>query len=316
MPHALEDRPLADRDVLVAGGTGFIGRVLARKLEEGGASVFVLARRQHPSSGTRRSIVVEDWSPQALERALAPHRFAAVFNLAAYGVSPMARDADEMVRVNVAAASALVRAAKACGAKVHVHVGSCSEYDASLATTAIAEDHPLETRRLYGASKAAGTLVASAAAAAEELAFVAARLFHVYGPGEADYRLMPTLARRLLAGERVPLSPGTQVRDFLHVDDAVGGLIALASAGMANGGQHIVNLGSGAAKSVRDFALAVAAATRTSPGLLGFGDLQFRHDDVMHLVADTRRLEKLTAWRPRCDVATGIAAALEGLRHA
>lgn len=314
MPPVLENRSLANQNVLVAGGTGFVGQVLARKLEERGAFVTVLSRRHPREICTRRTIVVDDWHPQALGRALSPHRYDAVFNLAVYGVAPAARDIGQMMRINVDVASALVCAAKACGARMYVHVGSCSEYDASSATSAIAEEHLLQARGLYGASKAAGTLVACATAAAEELAFVAARLFHVYGSGESDHRLMPTLARRLSAGERVPLSPGTQVRDFLHVDDAADGLLSLACAGMANGGQHIVNLGSGVATSVRDFALAVSAATRTSPSLLGFGDIQFRPDDVMHLVADTRRLRGLTDWRPKRDVTTGIVQALQGLK--
>ena len=50
------------------------------------------------------------------------------------------------------------------------------------------------------------------------------RFFKVYGEGEAPHRLLPSLVAGLARRERVPLSEGTQVRDFIHVDDVVAGL--------------------------------------------------------------------------------------------
>ena len=61
-----------------------------------------------------------------------------------------------------------------------------------------------------------------AAAYAEQASFELAwgRIFFVYGPGEPDGRLVPSVGRALLAGEPVPTTRGDQIRDFMHVEDA------------------------------------------------------------------------------------------------
>src|SRR5262249_48614128 len=148
--------------------------------------------------------------------------------LASYGVNPADRDPAEMVTVNVDVTRTLVEVAASWPAKAVVIVGSGAEYDLRTATAPIAEDHVLETVKSYGASKAAGGFAAVAVARASGLSLACARLFGVFGPGEAAHRLFPNLVRRLSAQQRVPLTSGDQARDVLYVDDVTSALIAIA----------------------------------------------------------------------------------------
>jgi nucleoside-diphosphate-sugar epimerase len=258
--------------------------------------------------------VVAAWDASALASALRGRRFDAVFNLAAAGVHPADRDRDALFRVNVECARALTRFSIEAKAHAHVHIGSSAEYDADLPVP-LREDANLERNRIYGLTKSEGTLACMELSAQAGLAFVAARLFGTYGPGEAPHRLLPALMSKLSVGARVPLTPGVQVRDMMHVEDAVEGMIALASAATERGGARIVNLCTGQPVSVRRFSEIVAAALGVDPSLLGFGEQPYRPDDLMHVVGDAARLHTLTSWRPKFTVDTGIPRAIADMQR-
>ena len=215
-----------------------------------------------------------------------------------------------MFRVNVDVTRKLVEEAAGWPARAFVLTGSGSEYALDDASEPVTESHPLETAELYGASKAAGTISALASAHAHGLPLAVARLFGVYGLGEAPHRLLPSLAAGLRTGNRVPLSNGTQRRDFLFVDDVVDALLALAAAVEKDRSQIVVNVGTGEPVSVRAFARQVASELGASPDLLGFGDLPRRPKDAELFSGCPELMRAYTGWLPKVDIATGIRQVL------
>jgi nucleoside-diphosphate-sugar epimerase len=298
--------------VLVAGATGFIGRHLVRALLAHGHHVAALVRRQDAQD--HEVIVLPDWTPEAIFSALRGRTFDRVFNLAAAGVHPAQRDAGLLYQINVDCAKALIQFSIEAGVRAHVQIGSSAEYDFDTPAS-LHEDSPLERNRIYGKTKSEATRACAALAAEAKLPFVAARLFGTYGPGEAPHRLLPALMAKLAAGVPVPLTPGVQVRDMMHVEDAAAGMIALGEAAAQGGGATIVNLCTGVPVSVRRFSEIVAGTLGVDSSLLRFGEQAYRPDDLMHVVGDTGRLHTLTSWRPRYSVEAGIPRAIAQMQR-
>lgn len=298
--------------VLLTGGAGFIGSNLACRLIMAGHKVVALGRRACAVEGVL-SIEAERLDAASLRAAMAGQHFDAVFHLAAAGVHPSDRDGDELIRVNAMLPAELVALASASGVAAVVLMGSSAEYARQSAAT-LNEDAVLETQKIYGASKAAGGLLALATAAERRLPVAVLRAFNVYGPGEADHRLLPSLAAKLQRGESVDLSAGTQVRDFLYVDDACDGLLAVAVA-LREKGMHsgAYNLSTGTGFSVRDFARTVARRMSANEDLLRFGALPLRPDDLPVVVGDPMRLNSATGWRANYSLDQGVEAALHRL---
>lgn len=309
MPRSSKNT-LASERILLCGASGLIGHELIKHLLDLGANLTVVSRFRNLSWPVE-TVVIECWDPQNIISALDGLVYDRVFNLAASGVNPAFRDLDDMLRVNVSCAAALVRSVRA--RQSFVHVGSCSEYAPSTFETPVREDKPLEFLKFYGTTKAAGTMVSAAVASEMNQSFVAARLFNVYGSREAEYRLLPSLVKALRLGQRVPLSPGTQIRDYLAATDVAEGLLSLSTASARLGGQQIVNLCSGLALSVKAFSEAVCDILGTDRQLLGFGDLPFRPDDLMYLVGDTTALHSLSSWRPSRSLYQGLREAVATL---
>lgn len=298
---------------LVTGATGFVGGRLVDRLLRDGVHVTILLRPESrvPERWQKRvaEIVCADFSVNGLRAVLAGRAVGQIYHLAAYGVRPQDRDASRMVAVNTVLPSSIVQLASECGASI-VMAGSCAEYAPPEKAQAMDENAPLEFERLYGATKAAGGLAAAACACAYGVTLRYLRLFHIYGPGEAGHRLLPNLVARLSRGEPVPLSDGHQIRDFVHVDDAVSGLIAAAGHAGAATKPIIANLCSGMGHRVQDFAREVARALNAPEQLLQFGAIERRADEIPFVVGNGNKARDIFGYQQRYEFSDGVAQAV------
>jgi nucleoside-diphosphate-sugar epimerase len=298
---------------LVTGGTGFVGRRLVARLKALGVKVSLLQRSQEAIEGTEL-LHAPDFSDATLTAALEGRRFEAVFHLAAYGVTPTDRDPALLEAINVDGPPRLVRHAAGLGARAFVLLGSGSEYDFAEVSAPLDESGPLERSAPYGETKARGGVAALDAAEAVDLAFALVRMFNVYGPGENPHRLLPSLTRDLMRDQPVKLSPATQLRDFLFIDDAVEAIVAVAQALAQAGGRHVFNLASGEPVRVRAFCEIVARQLDKPLLLLEFGALAMRPGETPFFGGDPARLQGFTGWRPRHGLENGIALSLRQLQ--
>jgi nucleoside-diphosphate-sugar epimerase len=301
--------------VLVTGATGFVGVHLVARLLSDGCDVTVRAR---PSSvlpaewrDRVRVIACDDFSEKKL-RQLLDRPFQAIFHLAAYGVKPNQRDVDEIVRINMEMPAALARLCGEWRARM-VMTGTFSEYRSPSSRELVSEDAPLEQGKLYGSSKAAGGLMAGAIARSGGAGFRLLRLFKVYGAGEAPHRLLPALVSGLAKQERVAISAGTQVLDFVYIDDVIEAMVRADAHCREKGGIATWNVATGRGHSVREFAEQVASAMDADAALLEFGAIDMRSDDEPWRVGSPDRLRSELGWQPSTGLENGVRAAVAEL---
>ncbi|MDP3160395.1 MAG: NAD(P)-dependent oxidoreductase [Reyranella sp.] len=298
----------------MAGGGGFVGSALTATLTARGHDVSVMTTGERALPAPVRTLRLAHWHPNCvLEAELAP-LYDWIFNAAAYGVDPGQTDAAAARLANAELPLAFVDLAHRAGARALVHVGSCFEYAEPAVRRPLRESDPLETAKTYNATKVAGSLAVVEAARQAGLNAIVARLFGVYGASERPWRLLPWIHDRLARGLPVPLSEGSQVRDYLYIEDAAAGLIALAaSISEAPRAPSIVNLCSGAGVTVRRFAETLAGTLGTPREFLQFGAIPMRPREVAYLVGDVGYLNSLTRWRPAYTLERGIATAADEL---
>ena len=300
---------------LVTGASGFIGTHLVRRLLSEGKAVTALVR----SSGVLprewgdrvRIVVCDDFSESSLRR-LVSMPVDVVFHLAAYGVRPDCRDIEEILRINVELPALLARLCAAWRARM-VMAGTFSEYRSPSSRDLVTEELPLEKHKLYGSSKAAGGLMASAVAHSSGVSFRLLRLFKVYGAGEAPHRLLPALVTGLMKRERIAISAGTQVLDFVYIDDVIEAMLRADADAREKGGIAVWNVATGRGHSVREFAVTVARAMDADLSLLGFGAIALRKDDEPWLVGSPDLLRSELGWQPSTGLEGGIRAAVAAL---
>ena len=281
---------------LVTGAGGFVGQHLCARLIAGGWEVWGTVRPGEPAPAGVHALPVDLTGPYDVPEVEVAFHLAAARSRA----TPAERLAT--ATVNTMSGLHLVEALPA-SCRAVVRVGSSTEY--AEADGPMTEDAPLRPRGFFGATKAAGSLLLTAAAAERGLRSVVLRAFQVYGAHDKPTRLVPTVLRAAASGEVLPLTAPGSRRDWVHVDDVVEACLLAAAADDLAPGQ-VLNVGTGV-QTANEELVAVAAEVTGREIRTSVGAHEGRSWDAASWVADPSLARALLGWEPRLDLRAGLA---------
>lgn len=283
--------------VLVTGASGCIGRAAVTALRSAGATVFATSRS---GTGHRADLLDPAARQGLLAEASATHllHLAWITDHGAYWTS----------RENIiwlAASADLLAHFAAAGGRRAVGAGSCAEYDwRSLPPGPIDEAAPIDPQTAYGACKAGLHHIGVAMAGAGGFGYAWGRIFHTYGAGENENRLVAHVARALAAGREAKCGPGAYLRDYMDFRDVGSAFAALVISDV----EGPVNIASGEGTTV-DSVVATLESIAGSRGRIETGALSRYDTAPAALVADTGRLRDEVGFAPTISLARGLADA-------
>ncbi|MBX5013501.1 NAD-dependent epimerase/dehydratase family protein [Rhizobium lentis] len=331
--------------IVITGGSGFIGSNLADSFLSDGEDVVVLdnlgrpgvdqnlawlmdrhGKRVHPALADVRDL-------RGIEAAFADAK--AVFHFAAQTAvtTSLVHPVDDF-EANARGTINVLEAARKAGRQAPVIFASTNKVYGALddlkmletedryvpahsdiRLNGIGEDRPLDFCTPYGCSKGVADQYVLDYANSYDIPTAVLRMSCIYGPrqfGTEDQGWVAHFLIRALGGEPISIyGDGKQVRDILHVEDAVGAYrTVLANIDKIKGA--VFNLGGGPqnAVSIRAVLREIEAITERSIDTR-FGD--WRAGDQFYFVADTRRLERELGWQARVRWASGILHLAEWL---
>jgi nucleoside-diphosphate-sugar epimerase len=292
---------LSERRLLVTGASGFLGAPLVARLAATGAEVHAVARSAPPDERSNLRWHAVDLADEAATRQLVdevrPHR---IYHLASLVVGR--RDLDLVVPAlgaNLLSTVHLLAAAAERDVERIVLAGTMEE--------PVGDEPPSSP---YSASKGAAALYARLFHELYGLPVVTARIFMVYGPGQRDRtKLVPSTIASALAGEAPKISSGEREVDWIYVDDAVGGLVALGAARGLEG--ETLDLGTGVLTSVREVAETICRLVGSPAPEVGA--LRDRALEQARR-ADPEPLAKATGFRAEVGLEEGLARTIERSR--
>jgi UDP-glucose 4-epimerase len=308
LPTELRDSFAAAR-CLVTGGAGFIGSNLSRTLLEFGADVVVLddfstGRRDHLPEHPRLRVVENELSrcPNLEDFTndvdYVFHMAAQVGNVKSIG-APV-RDAE----TNVVGTVRLIEACRRAAIKRFVYSSSSAIFGEADCLP-IEEDHPVNPLSFYALSKLTAEKYVRLAAALLSIPTVSLRYFNVYGTPMEDNEYTGVISiflRRLQ--QRQPLviyGDGTQVRDFVYVDDIVQANLRAACNGRTGAAY---NIGTGRSTSVAELAELLIDLTSTS---VPVQHADFRGAEVRRSTADISRAKSELGFSPVHSLREGLS---------
>jgi nucleoside-diphosphate-sugar epimerase len=194
-------------EILLLGGTGFIGAAAARSLRAAGHDVLTVGR----SPGADVNV---DLGSDVRE-LIAAHPAPIVVNLAGAGLAAGTADTVTMESVNTDLPARLADALAPTGALL-IHAASSTEPTGP---------GPYESE--YSRTKHAGTL-ALQSRLGQPVTLL--RIYNVYGPGQPAARFVAGAIKDLRARQPVVLQYPQRVRDFVYLDDVCANICAVVDA--------------------------------------------------------------------------------------
>ncbi|MEO8592706.1 MAG: NAD(P)-dependent oxidoreductase [Candidatus Solibacter sp.] len=293
--------------LLITGAGGFIGTPVIRLLLAQGHTVHAASLRPEAYPAGVQGHVVDllaGEGPELIARVRPTHMLHLAWSVAP-GKFWTGLENVRWLQISLD----LIQAFAASGGRRWVGVGSCAEYDWSQGGT-FREADPPRPSTLYGASKI--SLQMTSQMLGEQLGIETAwvRIFFPYGPGEPPARLLPSVIQALLAGRPAACTEGSQVRDFVFVEDVAFALSNLLVSTFCGP----INVGSGVPVTVRQV-VETAAGQLGKLELVQFGGLPARTGEPQEIIADIGLLRSL-GLAPRHSLEEGIERTIHWWKNA
>jgi len=313
--------------VLVTGGAGYIGSVVAAQLVAAGHEVTVLddLSTGYADAAPAGVAFVKGTLRDCAAEVLADGTDAVLHFAAKSLVGESVAEPARYWSANLGGTIALLEAMREIGVRTIVFSSTAAVYGAP-ERTPITETDPARPTNPYGASKLAVDTTLTEFARLYGFGAVSLRYFNVAGAHRADNgvwfgerhdpetHLIPNVLASAAAGGRVqvfgddyPTPDGTCVRDYLHVTDLADA--HLRALGACRPGQHrVYNLGNGTGFSVRQVIDVCAEVT----GIEIEVDVTARRPgDPAVLIASAERIAGELGWRADRDLRAMAADAWE-----
>lgn len=312
------------RRALVTGAAGFIGSHLVDRLLAEGWAVTGLdnfdpfyaeeAKRANLVSALThegfRFVEADIRDASALQNQLS-ESFDVIVHLAAKaGVRPSIADPSAYQDVNVGGTQVLLELARERNIEQFVFASSSSVYGVDPDVPWQEDAASLQPISPYAATKVAGELLGHVYAHLYGLRFVALRFFTVYGPRQRPDLAIHKFARRMLAGESIPVyGDGSTRRDYTFVADTVEGIVAAMDYDASP--YAVINLGNDRTVSLAD----LIASLERALGVNAIVDRQPEQPgDVPQTWASLDKARRLLDYAPQTTLGDGLATFASWLR--
>lgn len=297
-----------DKNILVTGGTGFIGEHLVNALLVEGANVSIFSKKKKTTpdieffEGDVRKL--SDVNSAMQDKDIIIH----------LACSPAELSVEHLIldfEVNALGTLNALNAAKENNVERFVYTSSAEVYGVS-EYIPIDEKHPTKPINPYGASKLAAEIYTNTFFRTYGMKTNVLRFFNVYGPGLFPRRtadVVTLFVKRVLSG-KPPILKGDleNARDFVYIEDVVKSIILSLKKDSAVG--ETINIGSGKATTINELATLVIL-------LVGKKNITPVHKEgqSFSICADITKARKILNYTPSISMKGGVEKTLTWGKH-
>lgn len=310
--------------ILVTGGAGFIGSNYVRQVLNGaypGSTEYEivvldsltyagnLANLDSVRDNPKFSFVHGDILDSEIVNNLVESVDAVVHFAAESHVDRSIDGSSQFIMTNVVGTHTLLEAARMTGLNKFVHV-STDEVYGTISEGSWDEECPLLPNSPYSASKASSDLLVRSYGKTHKMNVVTTRCSNNYGPYQFPEKVVPLFATNLMDGENVPLyGDGSNVRDWLHVDDHCNGIHRVLENGRAG---EIYNIGGGTELTNKELTSLLLDACDVNWDRVNYVDDRKGHD--LRYSVDITKISNALGYQPQVDFKKGLAETVQWYR--
>ena len=288
------------KHVLLTGATGFLGSHLLEALLRQGDQVTILKRSTSDTWRIKHlleQVTAFDVDVQPLEDAFKARRVDAVIHTAcSYGRK--GEPPHSVVDTNLLFGLRLLDAAISFNTATFINTDTF--FNTGSVLPKYLNSYTLSKKHFVEWLKQSST----------RIRIINLKLQHMYGPKDDQTKFVPWVISQLEKGvKRIPLTDGTQFRDFIYIDDVVSAYLLMVETEALPDGFTEFDVGTANIVSVRRFVGELHEAFKLqNPDLhtvLGFGDIPLGTGELTEVQVDNLTLKKL-GWNPKYSIDQSI----------
>ncbi|MFH1715555.1 MAG: NAD(P)-dependent oxidoreductase [Elusimicrobiota bacterium] len=291
------------KNILLTGATGFLGSYVLKALIND-YNVIILKRSFSDTWRIEKiinKVKFYDIDKTAINKIFDENKIDVIAHTAVeYGNG---KSADEINKVNIELPIALLESGIRKGLKCFINTDTFFNRDdikyTHLLDYSLSKKHLLEKLKKY----------------AGKTQILNMRMEHIYGPLDRKNKFVVNIIHRILSNElSIDMTPGSQKRDFLFIEDAALAFkLVLDNISKIKENYIEFGIGRGVSNSIKEFIEIVLKITK-SKSKINFGALTYRDGEIMDSRADTKALKALTGWAPETSIKDGLMKTIEYMK--
>jgi CDP-paratose synthetase len=207
-------------NILLTGGTGFIGSHLIKRLQKEGHSVHLIARPHSKVEGLKGiHVYTFDGNVENLTSYIESKKINGVIHLASLFLAQhKPEQLKDLIESNVLFSTQVLEAASKSNVKWFINTGTFWQHH---------KDKAYSPVNLYAATKQAFETIAQYYRETSSLSFVTLKLSDTFGPHDTRSKVFNLWVKISATGETLGMSPGKQIMDISYIDNVIDGFIQL-----------------------------------------------------------------------------------------
>lgn len=294
---------------LILGGAGFVGRALTARLLELGRAVHVVSRRPCPFAAHPLLRYSQgDLAQIEVLRSLVDQCEDVVYLASETVPAQTTYTPHREVARNLAPIASLIEALEHVAPRHILFASSGGTVYGNPAAVPVPEGAPLRPVSYHGAVKVAAEQILSVMASHTDHRVTILRPSNLYGPGQPyqeHFGVVRKLLQHVHESREVEIwGDGTQVRDYLFIDDFITACVGILDRADQRSDSRILNVGAGHGTSLNELCALIESV---SGRRLAIRRLPARAGDVKGVVLDVSALKAAIQWSPETPIEIGLA---------
>ena len=283
------------KNILILGGTGFIGNNLIKKLSNSKYNITSLSLRKKKNIKTINNVkyIRIDLSDREKLKKYISNDYQIIINLSG---NIDHKNYNQAFNIHYKGLKNLLDLINFKNLDLFIQAGSSLEYGNQ-------KSPQIEKKRCapistYGKAKYLGSKLLLK----RFKKVIILRLYQVYGPYQKYNRLIPFVIKSCIKNKKFDCSEGSQLRDFLHVDDLSNLFQKIINSKNIKYG--IYNVGTGKPTEVKKIIFLINKLIKKGKPI--FGKKKMRSDEIDSLYPNIMKIRKNFDWKPRIGLLTGL----------
>lgn len=296
---------MRSKNILVIGGTGFIGYHLIKFLIKKNYKVTSISTRRPRSIRYLKNVIYIQCDLNKLNKQFLNKRnFDYVVNLGGYVDHS---NLYKTYKSHYKGVINLYNIFKNVKIKAFVQIGSSLEYGKVASPQKEYQKSNFKLKSIYAKSKLLATNFLLAKYKNNNFPVTVIRGYQVYGPRQDPNRLISNVIVNCLKNKSFPCSSGEQERDFLYIDDFISAINKVLLNRKSIG--HIINIGYGKTQKVKKVILEIKNII--NKGNPNFNKINLRKDESIILFPSIKKAKKVLNWKPKVKFIFGLKKTIQ-----